>query len=87
MGNKFIDVFKKQIKFYQAVLKDPRTPKLSKFLLGLAVAYAVNPIDLIPDFIPVIGHFDDIIIIPALIFIAVKMIPKGLIQEHRSKNT
>lgn len=75
--------FKDEIKFYQAVLKDPRTPKISKFFLGLAVAYAINPIDLIPDFIPVVGHLDDAIIIPVLIYIAVKLIPKELLQEHR----
>jgi uncharacterized membrane protein YkvA (DUF1232 family) len=68
---------------YQAVLKDSRTPKLTKFFLGLAVAYALNPIDLIPDFIPVLGYLDDLIIIPALIFIAVKLIPRELLQEIR----
>lgn len=65
-------------------MNDVRTPKLSKFLLGLAVAYAVNPIDLILDFIPVIGYLDDIII-PLLIFIALKFIPKELIKEHRNR--
>ena len=72
--------FKKEINFYQAVLKDPRTPGLSKFFLGLAVAYVLNPIDLIPDFIPVIGHLDDLIIVPVLIFIAIKLIPRELLQ-------
>jgi len=79
------DRFKNEINFYQAVLKDSRTPKLSKFFLGLAVAYALNPIDLIPDFIPVLGYLDDLIIVPALIFIAVRLIPKRLLQEYREK--
>lgn len=83
MKAKLFDKFKKEIKFYQAILRDPRTPKLSKFFLGLAVGYALNPIDLIPDFIPVIGHLDDLIIIPGLIFIAIRLIPKKLLQEHR----
>lgn len=83
MKTKLFDKFKKEIKFYQAVLKDPRTPKLSKFFLGLAVGYTLNPIDLIPDFIPIIGHLDDLIIVPALVFIAVRLIPKKLIQEYR----
>ena len=78
-----LDRFKKEIKFYQAVLKDPRTPKLSKFFLGLAIGYALNPIDLIPDFIPVIGYLDDLIIVPVLIFIAIRLIPKEILQEHR----
>jgi len=85
MKTKLIDRFKQEIKFYQAVLKDPRIPKLSKFLLGLAVAYAINPIDLIPDFIPFIGYLDDIIIIPLLIFIALKLIPRELVKEHKNK--
>lgn len=78
-----LDGFKKEIQFYQAVLKDPRTPKLSKFFLGLAVGYALNPLDIIPDFIPILGYLDDLIIIPALIFIAVKLIPAEIMQEHR----
>lgn len=75
--------FKKELKLYQRVLKDPRTPKWSKLFLGLAVAYALNPIDIIPDFIPVLGYLDDAVIIPLLIFIAIKLIPKEIIQEHR----
>ena len=81
-----LERFKKELKFYQSVLKDSRTPKLSKFFLGLAVAYALNPIDLIPDFIPILGYLDDLIIVPALIFIAVRLIPEELLQEHRRKN-
>jgi len=78
-----LDKFKKEIQLYQAVLKDMRTPRISKFLLGLAVAYALNPIDLIPDFIPIIGFLDDLVIVPVLIFIAVKFIPKNILQEYR----
>jgi uncharacterized membrane protein YkvA (DUF1232 family) len=78
-----LDRFKDEIKFYQAVLKDSRTPKLSKFFLGLAVGYALNPIDLIPDFIPILGYLDDLIIVPVLIFIAVRLIPKEIMREHR----
>jgi len=76
-------MFKKEIQFYQVVLKDQRTPKLSKFSLGSAVGYALNPIDLIPDFIPILGYLDDMIIVPTLIFIAVKLIPKEIMREHR----
>jgi uncharacterized membrane protein YkvA (DUF1232 family) len=79
-----LERFKNEIKFYQAVLKDPRTPRLTKFFLGLAIAYALNPIDLIPDFIPVLGCLDDLIIIPILIFVAMKLIPKEILQEIRN---
>jgi len=76
--------FKREIKVYQLVLKHPQTPKLSKWLLGLAVGYAVMPFDLIPDFIPVLGYLDDIIIIPVLVIMATKMIPKSVVNECRT---
>jgi len=75
--------FKQEVKFYQAVLKDPRTPRISKFFLGLAVGYALNPVDIIPDFIPILGYLDDLIIVPGLIFIAVRLIPKEIMRGLR----
>jgi len=83
MKHSLLDRFKKEIQFYQAVLKDPRTPKLSKFFLGLAVGYAFNPIDLIPDCIPILGYLDDLVIVPLLIFIVVKLIPAEILRERR----
>jgi uncharacterized membrane protein YkvA (DUF1232 family) len=76
---------KREIKVYQLIRKDKRTPKMAKFLLGLAIGYVLLPFDLIPDFIPVIGHLDDIIIVPALVFFALKMIPKEVIEECRDR--
>jgi uncharacterized membrane protein YkvA (DUF1232 family) len=75
--------FKRELQLYRNILADSRTPRLSKVLLGLAVAYAVMPLDLIPDFIPVLGHLDDAIIIPVLVFLALKTIPRSLLEEHR----
>jgi uncharacterized membrane protein YkvA (DUF1232 family) len=75
--------FKQELHLYRNVLADPRTPKLTKILLGSAVAYAVTPVDIIPDFIPVVGHLDDALIIPVLIYLALKTIPKPLLDEHR----
>jgi uncharacterized membrane protein YkvA (DUF1232 family) len=76
----------KDTKNYIALAKklkdDKRVPKSSKILLALAVAYFLLPIDLIPDFIPVIGHLDDVIIVPTLIFIAIKLIPKEVFDEN-----
>jgi uncharacterized membrane protein YkvA (DUF1232 family) len=78
---------RQEIKVYQLVLKDPRTPKLAKILLGLALAYALLPFDLIPDFIPVIGHLDDLIIVPILVILALKMIPQDVVDDCRDRAT
>jgi uncharacterized membrane protein YkvA (DUF1232 family) len=63
---------------------DPRVPWYAKLLVGLIVAYALSPIDLIPDFIPVIGYVDDLLIVPAGIALAARLIPKGVLEEHRA---
>jgi uncharacterized membrane protein YkvA (DUF1232 family) len=76
---------KQELNVYQLVLRDGRTPKLAKFLLGLAVGYTLVPFDIIPDFIPVLGHIDDAIIIPALVILALKLIPKEVVAEHRKR--
>ncbi|MGL4610024.1 MAG: YkvA family protein [Trueperaceae bacterium] len=74
---------KRELTLYQHILKDERTPKLAKIFLGLAVGYVLLPFDLIPDFIPVLGQLDDLIIVPGLFFLALRLIPKQLLQEHR----
>lgn len=76
---------KRELQVYQLVLKDSRTPKPAKWLLGLAVGYALLPFDLIPDFIPVIGHLDDVIIVPALVIIALKLVPAEVVADCRSR--
>ena len=63
--------------------RDPRVPMLAKLLAGLVAAYALSPIDLIPDFIPVLGYLDDLLIVPAGIWLAVRMIPDELLIELR----
>jgi uncharacterized membrane protein YkvA (DUF1232 family) len=63
----------------------PRTPLLAKALVILTVAYALSPIDLIPDFIPVLGYLDDLIIVPILIWLTVRLLPTEVIQECRAK--
>ena len=63
--------------------RHPGTPWYAKLLVGAIVAYALSPIDLIPDFIPVIGYLDDIILIPMGIALAIKMIPKSVLDESR----
>ena len=57
---------------------------MAKVLIGAAIAYALSPIDLIPDFIPVLGHLDDLIIVPLLVYMALKLIPKDVVEECRA---
>ena len=75
--------FKQEVTVYRRVLGDHRTPRISKVLLSLAVAYLAMPFDLIPDFLPVIGQLDDLIIIPCLVVLAVRFIPATVLAEHR----
>jgi len=65
--------------------KDRRTPWYAKAFIILIVAYALSPVDLIPDFIPVIGYLDDLILVPAGIYLAIKMVPAGVLAECRQK--
>lgn len=60
---------------------------LAKVLLGTAIGYLLLPFDLIPDFIPVIGQLDDLLIVPGLIYLALKMIPDEVVAECRRKVT
>ena len=66
-------------------LKSKDTPLIAKILAGLTVSYALSPIDLIPDFIPVLGYLDDIIILPALIALTIKFIPKETLDVYREE--
>lgn len=76
---------KAELVFYRAVIAHASTPRLARWLLAAAVAYALSPIDLIPDFIPVLGHLDDVIIVPLLVTVALKLIPPAVIAECRER--
>jgi uncharacterized membrane protein YkvA (DUF1232 family) len=67
--------------------RDPRTPWLAKAVALAVAAYALSPIDLIPDFIPVLGYLDDLIIVPLGILLAVRLIPAALMAEFRAMAT
>lgn len=76
---------KGEVKVYRLVWKHPRTPWLAKMLLALALGYLALPFDLIPDFLPVIGHVDDLVLVPALVVLALKLIPSDLVEECRAQ--
>jgi len=76
--------FKREFAVYRCALRHPDTPWLARALLGLAVGYALLPFDLIPDFLPVIGHLDDLIIVPGLVWLALRMIPPAVMDACRA---
>jgi len=82
---KLARVFKQEFAVYRRALSHPETPWLAKLLLGAAVGYALLPFDLIPDFIPVIGHVDDLVIIPSLVWLAMRLIPPHVMTACRQQ--
>ena len=74
---------KAEFLFYQALQKHPQTPKLAKACLWLAIGYILMPFDLIPDFLPIIGQLDDLVIVPLLLYVAVKLTPAHVILSCR----
>lgn len=67
-------------------LKSSETPGIAKILAGITIAYALSPIDLIPDFIPVLGYLDDVILLPALIALTIKFIPEETFARYRKES-
>jgi uncharacterized membrane protein YkvA (DUF1232 family) len=76
---------KQEFEVYRLVLRHQKTPVLAKIFLGLAIAYVLMPFDLIPNFIPVIGQLDDLVIVPLLVYVALKMIPDAVVNECREQ--
>ncbi|WBY01255.1 YkvA family protein [Ramlibacter tataouinensis] len=66
--------------------RHPRTPLAAKALCVFVVAYALSPIDLVPDFIPVLGYVDDVLLLPALMWVALRLIPADVMQECRTRS-
>lgn len=73
-----------EVKAISRAARDPRTPRAARILAIAVVAYAASPIDLIPDFIPVLGLVDDLIILPLGIALVLTLIPKDVLAEHRA---
>jgi uncharacterized membrane protein YkvA (DUF1232 family) len=65
--------------------KDPRVPWYARAWIAIVVAYAFSPIDLIPDFIPVLGYLDDLVLLPLGVALALRLIPRAVLEECREK--
>lgn len=77
------DLLKRDIITLYYAYRNPAIPLLPKIIVLIALAYALSPVDLIPDFIPVLGYLDDLVIIPALISLSIRLIPEKIIDESR----
>ncbi|MDA0275132.1 MAG: DUF1232 domain-containing protein [Proteobacteria bacterium] len=78
-----VDALKQETFALYYAARDPRTPLAAKILAGIVVAYLVSPIDLIPDFIPILGLLDDLILVPLGIIICLRIIPPQVMAEAR----
>jgi uncharacterized membrane protein YkvA (DUF1232 family) len=65
--------------------RDPRVPWFAKLVAAIVIAYAFSPIDLIPDFIPVLGYVDDLLLVPLGLALAIRLIPPAVFAEHRAQ--
>lgn len=79
------DRLSRQTAAFWLAYRDPRTPWDAKAWAALVLAYAFSPIDLIPDFIPVLGSLDDLLVVPLGVWLAVRMIPPGVMAEARAR--
>src|SRR3954467_11986193 len=75
---------KRDVKAIYLASRDPRVPWYAKALAVVVAGYALSPIDLIPDFIPVLGYLDDVVIVPLGILAVVRLIPPEIMSEHRA---
>jgi uncharacterized membrane protein YkvA (DUF1232 family) len=83
-GENFARRLRTQVHAAWLAARDPRTPWHARALGLIVTAYALSPIDLIPDFIPVLGLLDDVILVPAGIWLFIRMVPPHLWEEHQA---
>ena len=76
---------KKEITALHYAYQNSETPLLPKIIIGFTLGYALSPIDLIPDFIPVFGYLDDLLLVPALISLSIRLIPKEIMELSRKR--
>jgi uncharacterized membrane protein YkvA (DUF1232 family) len=74
--------FRKKLRLVVGLLKDGRVPWLAKALVPALVLYLAMPLDLIPDFIPVLGQLDDLLIAVGVLWLALRLTPRGVVEEH-----
>ena len=67
------------------VARDPRVPWYARLFVGVVVAYALSPIDLIPDFVPILGYLDDLVLVPLAIALALRMVPPLVLDDCRAR--
>lgn len=84
---KWAEALKRDTTALYLAARDPRTPWYAKGLVVIIVAYALSPIDLIPDFIPVLGYLDDLLLVPLGLWLAVRLIPADVMKECRLRGT
>lgn len=81
----YVRTFKRELRLFRRVIADPRCPRLARWFLGGAVAYLLLPFDLIPDWIPVLGQLDDLLIVPLLVWLGLRQLPPGLLATMRKE--
>ncbi len=74
---------KKELAYYQRLYAHPETPRIAKVFFWLAIGYLLMPFDLIPDFLPIIGQLDELVIIPALLYLALRFTPESVKEACR----
>lgn len=79
------DALKREIFALYLAARDPRTPWYAKAIAALIIAYALSPIDLIPDFIPILGYVDDLLLLPLGIVVLLKLMPQDVLADCRAK--
>jgi uncharacterized membrane protein YkvA (DUF1232 family) len=80
----WVRTIKRDVHALYLAARDPRTPWYAKAFALAVAAYALSPIDLIPDFIPILGYLDELILLPLAIMLAVRLVPPELMAEHRA---
>lgn len=75
----------RQARYFRGLFRDKRTPWRAKILMGAALAYFLSPIDILPDFIPVIGQLDDLVIVPFLFGLANRAVPQEVKDHYQAK--